>query len=360
MKTDKRNSAFEIMRLLAMFMVIIGHCVLVTAQDTEPYLGTLDNMGWGIKAFTVCAVNLFFLLSGFFLNSYEFKISRVADIWIKTIFYSGIIYIIITFFTSSFSFKECIQYFMPVLNKKYWYMQTYVATALVAPFIGQTLEKLNNGRLTFLVTVLLLFFSFHETFIKVENTLDRTQGYGFIWACVMLVVGYWLRRNKGTINKLSVWIYFVSYILISIAIFVSNYLIVKYDIAAGVTSRGNFYAYNSLTVFLQSISLFCFFVKLSMNDAVIPSINYLARNSLAGYLISTHPLLFVVLWADWFKMGSYTEKPWLYVLLSFVFSAITLLMCIFIDKLIEKIAVKCKIDATLSKLDVLYEGLIGS
>ena len=65
MKTDQRNSAFEMMRLLAMFMVILGHCVLVTAQDTEPYLGTLDNMGWSIKAFTVCAVNLFFLLSGF-------------------------------------------------------------------------------------------------------------------------------------------------------------------------------------------------------------------------------------------------------------------------------------------------------
>ena len=360
MKTDQRNSAFEIMRLIAMFMVILGHCVLVSAQDTEPYLGALDCIGWGIKAFTVCAVNLFFLLSGFYLRSDGFRISRVAEIWLKTIFYSGIIYIIVAIATSSFSVKECVKYLMPVLNKKYWYIQTYVAVALVAPIIGIALEKLNNRRLTFLVAVLLLFFSLHETFIKVEYTLDKTQGYGFIWACVMLVIGHWLRRNIDTINRLPIWIFFVSYIFISIAIFISNYLIVKYDIAAGVTSRGNFYAYNSVSVFLQSISLFCVFIKLSTKDVIKPSINYLGRNTLAGYLISAHPLLLAPLWTDWIKMGRYAQRPAMYVFLSFVFSVVTLVVCIFIDKIMDKTAEKCGMRSAIKKLDAVYEAMVGS
>ena len=59
-----RNSAFELMRIICMFLIILGHCTLATAENTEPYLGIMDNTGWLIKSFTVCSVNCFFLLTG--------------------------------------------------------------------------------------------------------------------------------------------------------------------------------------------------------------------------------------------------------------------------------------------------------
>lgn len=34
-KINKRSSAFELLRLVAMFMVVWGHCVMATAKDQE-------------------------------------------------------------------------------------------------------------------------------------------------------------------------------------------------------------------------------------------------------------------------------------------------------------------------------------
>lgn len=336
--TDKRSSSFELLRLVAMFMVVLGHCMLTSAQNVEPYLGVIDNIGWGIGAFTACAVDLFFLLTGYFSKSSNFKLSRVLEIWLRTIFYSIVLCLVISLATGSFAVSDGIKYIFPVFSKKYWYMQTYIAVALVAPFIMYALERLDTRRIFFLVFVLILFFSFHQTFIKVSVTLDTTQGYGFIWACCLLVIGHWIHRIQDeVISKISVVVYLMGYILISCAIFATNYLIVKLDIAQGVTSRGNFYAYNSLTVLLQSMCLFCSFVRLSEKKQSWKGINYLSRNTLAVYLISAHPLLLYPLWNKYFNMSQWWEKPITYIILAFVLTVFVMIVCIFIDKAVDRV-----------------------
>lgn len=347
----ERNSAFEIMRLIAMLMIILGHCMMATAKDQQPYLGTLDCIGWGIGAFTVCAVNLFFLLTGYFLNSTHYSLNKIASIWLKTVFYSSAIYILYCIIMHSFSIKECISYFFPVLTKKYWYMQTYIVCALLLPFIAKGLEQLKTIQLNILIGILVTFFCLHQTFIKVQYTLDQTQGYGFIWACVMYIMGYWLRRNKGKIMDKPAWGYLGIYVLTSIAIFVSNYLIVSWNIAGGVNSRGNFYAYNSVTVLVQSVCLFCFFVKLSQKNIRNKLINSLAANCLAGYLISAHPLLLYPLWTELFSMNTYIARPFSYVNMSILLSVIVLLSCIIVDKTVDGLARKLKVEKGLKKLD---------
>jgi len=257
--------------------------------------------------------------------------------------------------TSSFSIKDSIGFCLPILTKKYWFMQVYVVIALIAPFIAISLESLSNKKLLFLVAVLLFFFSFHQTFFKVARTLDQSQGYGFIWGCVMLVIGYYLKRITVHICKLPAWIYLLGYILVSVAIFVSNILIVRFDIAGGVTSRGNFYAYNSVTVLVQSICLFCFFVKLSQKNWTNKIVNSVSKNVLAGYLISAHPLLLYPLWTDYLKMQNYTEKMGIYLGLAIIYTVLVLLICVGIDKIVDKMVKKLKIKQLFGRLDRFYK-----
>lgn len=353
---EKRSSSFELLRLVAMFMVVLGHCALASAQNVEPYLGIIDNIGWGIWAFTACAVNLFFLLTGYFSKSSNFKLSRVLKIWLTTIFYSIVLYLVISLAMGSFAVLDGMEYVFPVFLKKYWYMQTYIVVALVAPFIIYALERLDTRKISFLVCVLILFFSVHQTFIKVSVTLDTTQGYGFIWACCLLVVGHWIRRIQDkVISKLPAVVYLMGYILISCAIFATNCLIVKFDIAQGVTSRGNFYAYNSLSVFLQSICLFCAFVRLSEKKQYWKGINYLSRNTLAVYLISAHPLLLYPLWNKYFNMSQWWGKPVTYIILAFVLTAFVMIVCIFIDKAVDRVYQMIGIGKMIMKLDKLVD-----
>ena len=226
----------------------------------------------------------------------------------------------------------------PVLFKKYWYMQVYVVLAFLAPYIAYTLEHLDKKRHTILIVVLLLFFCVHETFIKVSMTLDQTQGYGIMWACTLLVVGNWLKRyGDQYVRRISgVW-WNLAYIIISILIFLSNYLIVKYDIASGVTSRGNFYAYNSLTVFLQSVFLFCAFIQLAgkWKGYIKKWINRIGKNTLAVYLISAHPLLLYPLWTDILPMRQLASRPTVYVFISVAATVGIMVICVAIDMAVD-------------------------
>ncbi len=333
-----RNSAFELLRIVAMFMIVWGHCMMATAKDKEPYLGTLDNIGWFVGAFTVCAVNLFFLLTGYFAQSKNYKWNRIVYIWFKTILYSVGTYFIVTLLNGNFEWKTMFSFCFPVLFKKYWYMQVYVVLAFLAPYIAYTLEHLDKKRHTILIVVLLLFFCVHETFIKVSMTLDQTQGYGIMWACTLLVVGNWLKRyGDQYVRRISgVW-WNLAYIIISILIFLSNYLIVKYDIASGVTSRGNFYAYNSLTVFLQSVFLFCAFIQLEgkWKGYTKKWINRIGKNTLAVYLISAHPLLLYPLWTDILPMRQLASRPTVYVFISVAATVGIMVICVAIDMAVD-------------------------
>ncbi len=334
----ERNSAFELLRIVAMFMVVLGHCVLATAKNTKPYLGIMDNLGWLVGAFTAPAVNLFFLLTGFFAD-YEVRIKKGIMLWGKVIFYSFSIYCIFAILNGDLSHKDAIQYMCPILMKKYWFMQTYIVLFFLLPIIVKGLNQLEEKELQRLLIVLIAFFSVHETFIKVQYTLDDSQGYGIIWAVVMSVLGYYLRKMKDRWNNnISMWICLGIYIAISIAIFLSNYLIVKYDIAAGITSRGNFYAYNSVTVLVQSMALFCVFIRWSEKWTMPNScINFMGKHVLAVYLISAHPLLLYPLWTDYLRMQSLSDKPIIYFLSAMFWSGGVMLACVLIDYLLFKL-----------------------
>lgn len=360
MSADKRrSSSFELLRIIAMFMVVLGHCMMTTAKDQQPYLGMIDNIGWFVGAFTVCAVNVFFLMTGYFAKSENFSLRRIIMIWLKTIFYSVVIYVIFSFAGGTFQIRDFIQYMLPIMTKRYWYMQVYVIFALIAPFVSLLLEQLTKKQHTFLMVILITFFSVHQTFIKVSMTLDQSQGYGIIWAAVMFVIGNWIKRyGDEYLMRIKAWMWLILYILCSIAIFISNYLIVKLDIAGGVVSRGNFYAYNSVTVLFQSVFLFCYFAKLSKRMKYKRVINSLGQNTLSVYLISAHPLLLYPLWTDIFQMSQFWENPILYLLLGLILSAVLMLVCILIDKVIDWIIDKLGIVSWVTKADKLVDFIL--
>lgn len=333
-KSTVRNSAFEGMRLLAMFMVVLGHCLLAAASDCAP-LSTMDNIAWFLQALTTCAVNLFFLLTGYFLKSGDAR-RKYPAIWGKTIFYSlGIYLLCVVLGEEAFTVKNLVSYAFPVLMKPYWFMQTYLVLSLLLPYLATLLDNLTERRHLALCGILLVFFCLHQTFIPVTITLDTSLGYGIIWATVMCIVGNFLRRYGGKyVQRIPCAVYLLGYLLIACCIFCSNYLIVRFDIAqiVKVVNRRYFYAYNSLTVFAESLCLFCFFIKLSEKARYSPVINWLSASSLAVYLIGSHPLLMYATWSAIFDMSKFASKLAVFFTVAVLASAVVVCVCILIDK----------------------------
>lgn len=344
-----RNSAFEMLRIIAIFMIVFEHSLLATTLHTDNVLSTIDNISWLLESFTVCAVNIFFLISGYFASE-KLNLTRIISIWLKVIFYSLLIYIVCVIIGwDTLSVKGVIIFALPNVFRKYWFMQTYIALAIFMPYIARMLNVLNKKQHAVLIIICLVLFSFHQTFIPVRYTLDTTQGYGIIWAITLVIVGNYLKKyGDDIIDKIKTKYFVFGYIVIACIIFISNYLIVKYGIAQGVTSRANFYAYNSITVFLQSISLFSAFIKVSKRNIYNKSVNYIASSVLTVYLISAHPDMLYNIWTKLIKIESLTNMPALYIVVAIITSVMVVAVCILIDKVIDKLIKFDKISNMIS------------
>lgn len=339
LKPKERMSSFELMRLLAMYMIVIGHCLLVTALKSQEPLSRADNVAWLINAFATCAVNLFFLLTGYFMNRSSFRLKKWLGIWGKTIFYSVSIYVVAVLFDAEvFGVKTFINYCCPVLLKSYWFMQTFIVLSFLLPYLATMLDYISEKQHALLCAMLLIFFCLHQTFIPVARTLDETGGYGIIWAVVLCVVGSFLKRyGDKYIQKLPMVIYLVGYIVIALGIFVTNLLIVKFDIAQGITSRANFYAYNSVSVLMESVCLFCFFIRLGERKFHNRVINWLSGSAMAVYLIGSHPLLIFETWTKIVPMPDISTSLGSYLVVAVVVSALVVMICILIDKIVNRL-----------------------
>lgn len=90
-----RQSNFELLRLVAIFLIIFGHCLLRTgnAGIHEPYVQNLNGIiGSVLYAACVIGVNLFILISGYF--GIRKVVKSVVKILIDTIVYGSLAFLV--------------------------------------------------------------------------------------------------------------------------------------------------------------------------------------------------------------------------------------------------------------------------
>lgn len=358
---NKRSLNIELLRIVCMIMVVIGHATISSGYLNSDNL-FMSNISWIVMAFVSVSVNCYFLITGYFGEQQKFKSSKIVSLWGQTIFYSSVIAITICIFNNAYSLtsKNVICMLFPMIFKQYWFIQTYVVLLLIRPVLNIILSNINFIQFCYLLSIGLLFFSIHETFIPVAYTLDSTQGYGIIWAIYMYFVGAFIHRYFlcSRLPK-QLLIYFCMYFFISILVFVSNYLIVKFDVAGGVRSRGNFYAYNSLSMFAASISFFVCFILLNVKEnlCVKKIILFFSKTAISVYLISAHPMLFNSIWNYSLDVVHF-EREFLCFLEIFLISILVYIICSFIDFLRYIIFFKFSnfvFDRCCSKLDLVWK-----
>lgn len=355
----ERNSVYEVLRLILMFMIVLEHSFMVMTRNNYEPLSLIDNVTWFIQAFTYCAVDVFFLITGYFSKE-TVRISRIVKIWVKTIVYSlGIYLLAVILGKEVLSVKMLLYFACPVLFRRYWFMQTYVVLAILSPFIVKGLNTLSKKTHMTLICILLVFFSVHQTFIKVGMTLDTTQGYGIIWAVVLLIVGNYIKKYGDEIlNRFKASVFLCGYIVVAVCIFITNCLIVKFNIGQGVGSRSNFYGYNSISMFIESVLLFLYFVKIARTGWSNRHVNWLAQSSLSIYLISSHPLLLETIWTTLFDISGLAASPVIFVISDMLLCLFIMAVCILIDKLLETTSKLVKVNRIYDMIDEKNVGRI--
>ena len=334
MTKEKRNYGLDLLRIISMIMIVtIHYCTFGYNILKNGSIGSNTPALWLIYAFCFGAVNLYVLLSGYFLCESKFKWKKLFRLWIEVIFYSILIFLILKWTGNLKELlpREKAKIFLPVIGKSYWFVSIYFVMYIISPFLNilvKNLEKKEYQKLLIIGVVLIIL----NNIIPGTFIIDANYGYGIIWFVYLYLCGAYIRKNDVSIKHN--YLLLLSYILFTLLTFGSRYFILKYcqNLELYKNEFNSFYNYNSITIFLASISLFIFFKNLKLKEIFPKLVSKISYSNFGVYLIHVNFILNPVLYEKILKVSYYASQRFIVKSGAMIISVIAVFsICIVID-----------------------------
>lgn len=119
----QRNIGIDILRVVSMFFIIIGH-ILMQGGVLSAFCNEGLQVGYyffnTIYVLAFCGVNCFALVSGYVGWQNTFKLEKIIKLWANVVFWSvGVSLILFIYNKEFFSVKEAISMFLPLIRGRY-------------------------------------------------------------------------------------------------------------------------------------------------------------------------------------------------------------------------------------------------
>lgn len=276
LENSDRNYGIDLLRVIAMIMVVCLHVLLYGMDINAIHSGTVNYyIAWALEAVCYSAVNIYGLISGFCLYNRKNSLRKLLTLWLQIFFYSILSTASIAVFAhQSFSIKMIINSCFPILSGIYWYATSYFVMYLFVPFFNKLLSILDFQQTKFLVFMLLFVFGFLSWIAGILGGTEAFgvyNGYTVIWLCVLFFVGASIKKYGISVvmithGKLNKKIFLVLGFISGITVFLSKVLISLVTTAAFGRSvyDGLFYSYVSPFVIAEALCLFAYFTTLKI------------------------------------------------------------------------------------------------
>ena len=273
-----RQSNFELLRLVSQYLIIYYHLLLifVVPFNDNPVFKALELPAH-------IGVILFVLISGYFgiHPTYKgflklisiFLIYSLPEICFKVLYAD--------------TWKELFRSFLFFTHTHFWFIRTYVFLYLLSPMVNHYLKNITGKQRIFMLFIL-FFISIYTGTSGGDPTLSN--GKNAINFIFIYMIGDSLRRYEILIDKLLGGVKNITIIYVALnLLLVIGYINCSDNIIGKVLWRLSF-PYSSPILLINSILFFSIFTKLSFQST---RINWLAKSSLAIYLIHANRPLFI-------------------------------------------------------------------
>lgn len=260
-----RDSNMELLRIVAMSMILTGHFFLHGFGGTFPitYPGSIS------MPITICGVNLFFLLSGWYCV--RFTLKSITRIVVTTIFFIWINVAVLAMLGIGHGLRTDKLILTPLEASNYWFINAYIGLLIITPVINAGLRNLTSRQVSVLVAATTIFSIYCGWY---GDNFVNFNGYSIFQAIWLYFLGYWLRNNQHITRKISSIFLIVLYLAAAVTLVksleVERFSEVKWD------------AYNNPLVVVMSLALFICFTRIRLRSRVI---NCIAAASLGCYLL---------------------------------------------------------------------------
>ena len=324
----KRQSNLELLRIVGMLLIIAHHYVVNT--------GIMDNLSlaehpsrviflnlfgmWGKTG-----INIFILISGYFMCQSNLTIRRYCKIAFEWIFYHYMIYFIMlaTGYETATAKRVYQLVFAPFIyaNGSGCFTSSFLIFYLFIPFLNRFIRSVNWTEYRRFVLLLLFVFTGLSTFFT------NTYIFGEVfWFCAVYFIGGYLRLYPPTWSqslRQSARLLVLSWLVCYASVFALAFLALHFGIGGGLT----YFVLdaNKLGAVLVSVFIFCTFRNLDVPYS--KAINLVAQTTFGILMIHANSDAWrTFMWRDLLHVDTSYDLLLPYLALRSVF----IVACVFI------------------------------
>lgn len=335
---EVRNSNHELMRIISMFLIVLGHILLFGGllDTTNPSVSIIYNF---LEFILIMHVNSFVLVSGYYQSEKKFKQKNLWKIINACWFYRVVIMLIFSLFgIMSFTKVEILENLNPIILDNYWFIRIYLIMYCLSPFINKLINSLDKKSYKKLLLVGFLAFSILPT--VTEGRAFENNGYTLYNFIYLYLVGaylklypldksYHFKRQSTKLFRITMLtIVFTCAILNNIIFYFGKSLIGTNSILEVLSSTiiKSSLNYSNPLIIIQSIAYFSFFTVLNLKSKII---NKCSSLMFGVYLIHANPHIHVKLYSTLNltagSENSISFMPYVFLMVILVFTSCTII-----------------------------------
>lgn len=346
---SKRDSRFELLRTVAILLIILHHLMLHVAIDDYSGISINRLVSQYYLLGGKLGVNCFLLITGYFGLKAKFKVSKALRVEVQVVTYT-VFFLLFTVLVnpSVIGMKSVLMSVAPTTFGAYWYITAYMALYLLSPFLNRVIESSSQKNYRYLLIILLFMESIAPTVLR-----QRHWANDVIWFSTMYLLGAYINKYQ---DSFFAFVKHKQWLVLTIALSVLTWglsagLLVLSQVKASFERYVNVFALSNYSTFilLMSVTLFMYFA--TMDGFYNKRINGLAANTLGVYLIQSNPFVATYfLWPTLKNLEFHTL--WLWPLLALVISFGVYIICTLIEYVRRTIAKKMTfMNCVYDKLD---------
>ena len=351
LETTNRKSNIELLRIIAMLMIVAHHFSAHGYFNTEsmPYF----NLIWlhFLSSGGKIGVNLFMLISGYFLiSSDKVSVRKVLKLLLQMVFYSVSIFLI-------FGGLKITEIRLPYLIKLLlgyptsWYARGYLTLYLIHPYINKLLNSLDKHEYKKLVLLLAVMFSILPTL-----TAEQLDDGNLVWFVFVYILGGYLKKYSQEFGWNSRR-YMINAVVLYMLTFASVVALDLISLRIPAVSSHTTYLFGLEKITTITISVFVFlaFINTDINHSKI--INTISSATFGIYFINDNNYMRYFFWESLFNGYKYSNTG-LLIPYSLMVTVAVFLICLIVEliriNLLERIYSKA-IDKISDKISALIE-----
>lgn len=324
--TTTRNSSIEVLRLLAIFGIVVMHVngpLLSTALGINSIWIQIENSIFN------CGVSVFVLISGYF--GIKRTSRKILILELSALVYS-LAGSFLTFIVCGGGYSQLIKAFLPFSTNEFWFFTCYLLILLFAPYLNEFVVSSSQRQFEKLLSALCLLFVLLPTVLYFH---PLESGKNVLNLVFVYLLGGYLRRFKVE-DRVSDGLLSLIFISSFIAIFLLDSILSSLTGSIHIPFARDCSAF----VLLEAVSIFLIFKKHHFCSGLINNVSghvfavYLFegafRTCLVPMLVNVEPFYSLPIWS----------------LISIFIALATVTACILIDLpvnwLIKKVLSRCR------------------